>query len=191
MAEPYTCKVRQKSTAAGAGVIRFQARRKKLIRRKLDSTEQFTRVIGRADTFFFRHAEIICGDQHLHIAHQLYNGKNTDRRQHNSIACCLIETAVKCGTDFLRNAARWTTLTATAMRICQFCRKSDRICDLNNGLWAGAVPQPLAGRIILRCKHLQFRGQDLIKQQVRETRVVITLQLSFLFPVLIRSVNFN
>ena len=54
--------------------------REELVGREIDFREQLAGIIRCGRAFFLRDAEVIRRNQHLHIALNLYNCKNTDGR---------------------------------------------------------------------------------------------------------------
>lgn len=63
---------------AATALVTFIARWEELINRKAHLAEQFARVVGRRAALLVRQTVVVNGDEHLHVAHQLHNGENTD-----------------------------------------------------------------------------------------------------------------
>ena len=64
------------SAAATAAVARF--RREKLVGREINLAEQLAGVVAGGDAFLIRNAEIKRGNEHLHIPHNLHDGKQAE-----------------------------------------------------------------------------------------------------------------
>lgn len=105
--------------------------REEFIGRELDAAEELTGVIGRSFTFFLRYTEVVSGNQHLHIAHDLYN----DEQANSCINCASAVggfkvAAIPFADTFGNPAAGFAAVVAC---ITDSCRQCDRLCDLNGG----------------------------------------------------------
>src|SRR5699024_12815993 len=64
------------STAAAAELIFLG--REKFVNRETNLAERFARVVGVTAALFLRNAEIVSGNEHLHVTFELYDCENTD-----------------------------------------------------------------------------------------------------------------
>ena len=110
---------------------------------ELNFTEGFARIIGIATAFFLRNAEIVSGNEHLHIALQLDNRENTDGDRHDLVFAhrcpeVLGEFFRKCTAHAARNGHTTVGKAVTAIaRTAEFCVQANRICNLNFGTRIG------------------------------------------------------
>ena len=65
------------SAATTAAVARF--RREKFVGREINLAEQLAGIVAGGDAFLIRNAEIKRRNEHLHIPHNLHDGKQADR----------------------------------------------------------------------------------------------------------------
>lgn len=127
------------------------ARREKFIRGEFDPAEQFTGIIRRRYTFFFGNAEIIGRNHHLHVAYDLYDGKQTDGCEYRAhlrtggkvIAVYRLHT-------FGEAIARFKILRCA---LAQFGGKGNGFCNLNGCLGHVAAVLHAIGRAGIRREH--------------------------------------
>lgn len=102
--------------------------REKFVGGEVDPAEQLAGVVAGRDAFLFRHAEIVSGDQHLHIAHDLDDGEQPDGDVHVVPLRSGIELPAVSPADALGDPA--VGLAAAQRSVAQLCRQRNRFRDL-------------------------------------------------------------
>ena len=106
-------------------------RREKLIGWEINAAKQLTGVIRCSHTFLIRDTEIISGYQHLDIALDLYNGKDTNGSINHFTGIFGAEVSSVLFADTFRDPA--ATVTALSI-LAQLRGQADRIGNLYGSL---------------------------------------------------------
>ena len=111
-------------------------RREELIRGKFDPAEQVTGVLRIGDAFLIRDTEVIGGNQHLYVAHNLHDHKDPQRDQNAAALRAGVQFFAEMAADALGDPA--AGFTARKGLVGQACGKGDGLGDLHGCL--GQVP---------------------------------------------------
>ena len=79
----------------------------KLVCWELYAAEQFTWIVGSSNTFLLRNTEIVCRNEHLHIADNLNDCEKTDSRKHDTVWIAGFKFAAKVFANAVRNPAAY------------------------------------------------------------------------------------
>jgi hypothetical protein len=101
--------------------------REELIGREVDLAEQLAGIIRCGYALLLRNAEIIGWNQHLYVAFDLNNGKDSDGGVNRLAVAAHTEFAAIAFTNALRNSASRIT---RIMALTNFCRKADGFRNL-------------------------------------------------------------
>ena len=121
--------------------------REKFIDREAHFAEQIAGIVGcRAAALLTRHAVVVNRHQHLHIADELDDGKDTDGDIDDLAVGLVTEVAAVLIADTLRNASASATAVAVAAvtGLAHACGENDGFCNLN------AAAREIAGGHFLR-----------------------------------------
>lgn len=141
-----------------AAVVHFG--REELVGGKVDPAEHLARGIRRRRAFLFGDAEIIGGNQHLHIALDLHNGKNADGDVNHLAAAGGGKLAAVAPADAIGNAAAGLAAVAP---VAQFRRQADGFrhlyCGTQNDKKARVLFQLFPIHPNFPCRKLNFIHQ--------------------------------
>ena len=100
--------------------------------REINLAEQLAGVVAGGDAFLIRNAEIKRGNEHLHIPHNLHDGKQADRHVYGVFLLYRFKRAAVTACNAVRDHA--AGLAAAAAVLAKLCGKRHRLRDLHSRL---------------------------------------------------------
>lgn len=122
-------------TAAAAVVVPHLGR-EKFIRGEFDAPEQLAGIIRGGDALLAGDAEIVGGDEHLHVAHNLHDGEQPDGDIHRAGLRTGFKLAAKPPANAVGNPA--AGVAAAAAAVAQPRGQGNRLCHLHRRLGQNA-----------------------------------------------------